>query len=206
MSSVKLDDPNSKSSPSPASPDSPADHTPKVTSMGLMSDESKPRLSAFTPVSTAHQLPTLPGLAPSLVGLSEYLNSRMLPFAKFADLAAKSSAEGSSLLAGRSSVVGGSSSEGGATSTEGFPPVFRPMFPPGTLFPGADTALIYRGLGEFPLAPTGLPAFCKYLFKINLWISLFLPGLYICANPWMQKTDSEPTDRFRVYLLEEAFF
>lgn len=167
MSSVKLDDRSSKSSPSPASPDSPAEHTSKVSSMGLMADESKPRLSAFTPVSTAHQIPTLPGLAPSLVGLSEYLNSRMLPFAKFADLAAKSSAEGSSLLSGVSSVVGGSNSEGNATSAEGFPPVFRPMFPPGTLFPGADTALIYRGLGEFPLAPTGLPAFCKFLLFFN---------------------------------------
>lgn len=168
MSSVKLDDRSSKSSPSPASPDSPAEHTSKVSTMGLISEESKPRLSAFTPVSTAHQIPTLPGLAPSLVGLSEYLNSRMLPFAKFADLAAKSSAEGSSLLAGGSSVVGGSNSEGNATSAEGFPPVFRPMFPPGTLFPGADTALIYRGLGEFPLAPTGLPAFCKSSLLIHL--------------------------------------
>lgn len=191
MSSVKLDDRSSKSSPSPASPDSPAEHTSKVSSMGLISDESKPRLSAFTPVSTAHQIPTLPGLAPSLVGLSEYLNSRMLPFAKFADLAAKSSAEGSSLLAGGSSVVGGSNSEGNATSAEGFPPVFRPMFPPGTLFPGADTALIYRGLGEFPLAPTGLPAFCKSLLLIRLFhlnLSPELKSNFFILSRWHLNT------------------
>lgn len=89
----------------------------------------------------------------------------MLPFAKFADLAAKSQAESSSLLAAsRASVVGGSSSDGVQAGADSFPPVFRPMFPPGGLFPGADTALIYRGLGEFPLAPTGLPAFCKSLY------------------------------------------
>ncbi|XP_015916905.1 homeobox protein rough [Parasteatoda tepidariorum] len=164
MSSVKIDDSGSKSSPSPASPDSreTSDHNPpstKVTSMGLIAEEAKPRLSAFTPVSAGHPMPGLPGLTPSLVGLSEYLNSRMLPFAKFADLAAKSSAESSSLLANRSSVVGGSSTDGASPAADTFPPVFRPMFPPGGLFPGADTALIYRGLGEFPLAPTGLPAF-----------------------------------------------
>ncbi|GIX68313.1 homeobox protein rough [Caerostris extrusa] len=94
----------------------------------------------------------------------------MLPFAKFADLAAKSSAESSGLLASRSSVVSGSSTDGASAAADSFPPVFRPMFPPGGLFPGADTALIYRGLGEFPLAPTGLPAFCKFypFFLINI--------------------------------------
>ncbi|GBN33271.1 Homeobox protein rough [Araneus ventricosus] len=167
MSSVKIDDHSSKSPSLPASPDSrdPPEHPPTVVSsskvppMGLMSEEAKPRLSAFTPVSAGHQIPGLPGLTPSLVGLSEYLNSRMLPFAKFADLAAKSQAESSSLLASRSSVVSGSSTDGATATPDSFPPVFRPMFPPGGLFPGADTALIYRGLGEFPLAPTGLPAF-----------------------------------------------
>ncbi|GIY52807.1 homeobox protein rough [Caerostris darwini] len=170
MSSVKVDDHSSKSPSSPASPDSrdPVDHPPTVVSstkvppMGLLPEEAKPRLSAFTPVSAGHQIPGLPGLTPSLVGLSEYLNSRMLPFAKFADLAAKSSAESSGLLASRSSVVSGSGTDGASATADSFPPVFRPMFPPGGLFPGADTALIYRGLGEFPLAPTGLPAFCKF--------------------------------------------
>ncbi|XP_023224684.1 homeobox protein rough-like isoform X1 [Centruroides vittatus] len=128
-------------------------------------ETSKPRLSAFTPVTGGHHL----SINPSLLGLSDYLGARVLPFAaKFTELSkphqsGEVNAAQPLILTGRTSAVGSATvptSDGTpGSSLSAHSPVFRPLFPAAGLFPTADPALIYRGFGEFPLAPTGLPPF-----------------------------------------------
>ncbi|XP_076341779.1 uncharacterized protein LOC143242302 [Tachypleus tridentatus] len=111
------------------------------------------RLSAFTPVTSSHPIPSV---------VSGYLTSRLFPFSsgRLNELVRHSLSSSGAAHATTSVPAAPSSDVTEGSTSSGHLPFFRPFLPPTGLVHHGDTGLLYRGLsGDLPLGPGPLPAF-----------------------------------------------